>query len=129
MPLDRLWKLVVEYRDILTSVPYETCFTLANLAVEDFDKQPISEMRGHLICLGPKIEMVRQRIAVDKLITEVYILFSAVYESNEFRIFYFTSKNIKTSIKYFLSCEMENSPTLGKITGELIMSFLIFLMI
>jgi hypothetical protein len=73
--------------------------------------------------------MVQQRFAVDQLITEVYILFSAEYESNEFRIFYFTSKNIKASIKYILSCEMKNSPTLGKITGELIMSFLIFLII
>jgi hypothetical protein len=51
LPLDRLWKLVIELRDNLASIPHEICFIPTNLAVEDFNKQPTPEMRGHLICL------------------------------------------------------------------------------
>jgi hypothetical protein len=111
MPLDRLWKLVVEYRDILTSIPEETCFILSNLAVEDFYKKPTPEMRGHLICLGPN-EVVRQRVAVYQLITEVYILFTAAYESYEFQTILNTSIKHIASIKYIKISEMKNKPTL-----------------
>jgi hypothetical protein len=77
--LDRLQKLVNKDRDILTSVPLETLFLLADLAFKDFRMQPTPGMRGHPICLGPN-EVVRQRVArVDQLNSEVYILFSATY--------------------------------------------------
>jgi hypothetical protein len=84
---------------------------LVDLAIKDFDKQPISGMRGHQICLGSE-KLVRKRVAiVDQIETEVYILFSAAYESYEFRASYFTSKISKFN-------EMKNSPTLQKIMGE-----------
>jgi hypothetical protein len=65
MPLDRLWKIVNEKRDILAFIPHEILIMLASLAIEDFDMQPIPEMRGHLICLGQLTKSVRQRVAVD----------------------------------------------------------------
>jgi hypothetical protein len=121
MPLDRFWKLVFVDRDILASEPQETCFILANFAVEDINKQPTPGMRGHPICLGPNGE-VQQRVAiVDQLHSEVYILFTAPYESHEFHTSLFTSIKHIASIKFIQISEMKNSPTLRKIMGELIM--------
>jgi hypothetical protein len=125
MPLDRFWKLVFVDRDIIASIPQETCFILANLVVEDINKQPTPGMRGHPICLGPN-EVVPQRVAImDQLHSEVYILFTAVYESHEFHTSLFTSIKHKTSIKYIKISEMKNSPTIRKIMDELIMIHLI----
>jgi hypothetical protein len=99
MPLDRFWKLVFVDRDILASGPQETCFILANLALEDINKQPAPGMRGHPICLGPN-EEVQQRVAiVDQLHFEVYILFTSAYESYDFHTSLFTSIKHKASIK------------------------------
>jgi hypothetical protein len=118
MPFDRLWKLVVEHRDILTSIPQETCFIPANLAVEDFYKQPTPEMRGYLICLGPN-EVVQQRVAiVDQLHSEVYILFTAAYELYEFQTIFITFIKHLASIRFIKIIEMKNKPTLRKIMGE-----------
>jgi hypothetical protein len=121
MPLDQFWKLVFVDRHILASAPQETCFILVNLAVEDFYKQPAPGMRGHPICFGPN-EEVQQRVAiVDQLHSEVCIFFIAAYESYEFHTSLFISIKSKASIKFIKISEMKNSPTLRKITGELIM--------
>jgi hypothetical protein len=61
---------------------------------------------------------------VDQLNTEVYILFTAAYESHEFRTSLFTSIKLKASIKFIKLSEMKNSPTLQKIMGELVMIFI-----
>jgi hypothetical protein len=91
---------------------------LANLAFKDFKMQPTFGMRGHPNCLGLN-EVVRQKIAkMDQLNSEVYILFTAAYESYEFRTSLFTSIKHKASIKFIKFSEMKNSPTLRKIMGE-----------
>jgi hypothetical protein len=58
---------------------------------------------------------------VDQLHFEVYILFTAAYESYEFQTIFITSIKHLASIIYIKISEMKNSPTLRKIMGEKIM--------